>query len=378
MEDIGKLIEKVRSDIQDGKSEEEIFQSLVTFWGKAPETDSQLAELLASIPDAKVARILQRMLGISKGKKVQKIIKRSLYRLKNRGIAVEDVSVGERRSILQPLKAEPPKGFASAIDFLGQRLLLLVIPHMGRRWTVAQGVVSDTEGLVDFTGEEMTRKEFMRFFEEVREGTPFPFIEMEPSYAGFLLVEAYESSLEKRKSPAQDFVLLKSEIEKVRKDYEKPLIYSYLQADEIAEDDRILGSSGDLLSNDLFSSWRIEEDKIRPYAEAVSEAEESKIVLNQAQKEARFQEIYLKALSELFSEERKLFFKRRMEEMAYIFLKLGRQKEAKISLAIAVDLEKPLNLIQPNPFLFQLVIRSILAFLKETSEKKEPSLIVKP
>jgi hypothetical protein len=378
MEDVHRLIEKVRSDIQDGKSDEEIFQSLVTFWGKAPETDSQIAELLASIPSAKIARILQRMLEVSKEKKVQKIIKRSLYRLKNRGIAVEEVSRGERRSILQTLKAEPPKGYASAIDFLGQRLLLLVIPHMGRRWTVAQGVISDTEGLIDFSGEEMTRKEFMRFFEEVREKTPLPFVEMEPSYVEFLLMQAYQLTLEKRRTPPQDFLLLKSEIENVRKEYEKPLIYSYLQADEIAGDDRILTNSEDLLKNDLFSGWRIGEDEIRPYAEAILEAEESKIILNQAQKEARFQEIYLKALSELFSEERRLFFKRRIEEMAYILLKLGRQEEAKISLAIALDLEKPLNLIQPNPFLFQLVIRSILAFLKETSEKKKPSLIVKP
>lgn len=378
MEDVHRLIEKVRSDIQDGKSDEEIFQSLVTFWGKAPETDSQIAELLASIPSAKIARILQRMLEVSKEKKVQKIIKRSLYRLKNRGIAVEEVSRGERRSILQTLKAETPKGYASAIDFLGQRLLLLVIPHMGRRWTVAQGVISDTEGLIDFSGEEMTRKEFMRFFEEVREKTPLPFVEMEPSYVEFLLMQAYQLTLEKRRTPPQDFLLLKSEIENVRKEYEKPLIYSYLQPDEIAGDDRILTNSEDLLKNDLFSGWRIGEDEIRPYAEAILEAEESKIILNQAQKEARFQEIYLKALSELFSEERRLFFKRRIEEMAYILLKLGRQEEAKISLAIALDLEKPLNLIQPNPFLFQLVIRSILAFLKETSEKKEPSLIVKP
>jgi hypothetical protein len=380
MEDVYRLIEKVKSDIQDGKSDEEIFQSLRVLWGKVPETDVKVAELLASIPDVKIARILQRMLEVSREKRVKKIVKRSLYRLKNRGIAVEEVTPGERRSILQPFKAEPLRGYASAIDFLGQRLLLLVIPHRGRRWTVAQGVISDTEGLIDFSGEEMTRKESTRFFEEVREKTPLPFVEMEPSYAGFLLMQAYQLTLEKKRTPPQDFVLLKSEIENIRKDYEKPLIYSYLQADEIAEDDRILGSSADLLKNDLFSSWRIEEDKIQPYVEAVIEAEESKIVLNQAQKEARFQEIYLKALSELFPEERRLLFKWRMEEMAYVLVKLGRQEEAKISLAIALDLEKPLNLIQPNPFLFQLVIRSILALLAETHEKKtkEPSLIVKP
>jgi hypothetical protein len=45
-----------------------------------------------------------------------------------------------------------------------------------------------------------------------------------------------------------------------------------------------------------------------------------------------------------------------------------------------MDLEKPLNPIQPNPFLFQLVVKSIFSLLAEAHEKKakEVSLIVKP
>jgi hypothetical protein len=45
-----------------------------------------------------------------------------------------------------------------------------------------------------------------------------------------------------------------------------------------------------------------------------------------------------------------------------------------------MDLQKPLNPIQPNPFLFQLVTKSIFSLLAEAYEKKvkEPSLIVKP
>ena len=98
MEDVQKAIEKVRADIQDGKSDEEIFQSLQTLLGKDPETDKKIAELLASIPDAKIAKLLQRMLGLFKEKKIQKTIKRSLYRLKSRGIAIEEVSLDERKT----------------------------------------------------------------------------------------------------------------------------------------------------------------------------------------------------------------------------------------------------------------------------------------
>jgi hypothetical protein len=320
------------------------------------------------------------MLQVSDKKKVQKIIRRTLYRLKNKGIGIEEVSPKKGESILRPLQPEPPKGFGGGFDFVGQRFLLLVIPHTGRGWKVMQGVTSDTKGLIEFSGEEMARKGFKAFFEEIQGKSSFPLVEMEPSYVGFLFAQAYQLTLEKKGTLPQDFLSLKSEIEGIKKEYDKPLIYLYLQAKELAEDDRVLRKGGDLLKADLFYSWRIEEDPIRPYADEVWEAEESKIVLNQAQKEVRFQGIYQKALSELFSGERRLFYKRRLEEMAYLLFKLGREEEARVSLAVTLDLEKPLNLIQPNPFLFQLVIKSIFALLAEAYEKKvkEPSLIVKP
>jgi hypothetical protein len=320
------------------------------------------------------------MLNVSKEKKVRKMIKRSLYRLRSKGITIEEVSLDKGRSILRPLEAEPPKGFGGGFDFLGQRFLLLVIPHTGRGWTVMQGVISDTEGFIDFSGEEMTRKGFKAFFEEIQGKSPFPFVEMDPPYVGFIFDQAYPLTLEKRGSPPQDYLRLKGEIERIKKEYERPLVYSYLQADEMVADDRFLRRGGDLLKVDLFQGWRIEQDQIQRYADEVWEAEESKIVLNQTQKEARFQGIYQKALSELFAGERRQLYRRRLEEMAYVLFKLGREEEARISLAVAIDLEKPVNPIQPNPFLFQLVVKSIFTLLAEAYEKKEkePSLIVKP
>jgi len=380
MEEAQSLIERVKIDLQDGKSDEEIFQFILRLFGKGPESDSQLVELIASIPHVKIANVLHRMLRVSPEKKVRKIIKRSLYRLRSRGIAVEEGLPEKKSSILRPLQMESLKGFGGGFDFLGQRFLVLVIPHTGRGWRVMQGVISDTEGMIDFSGEEMARKRFRGFFEEVREKSPFPLVEMGPSYVAFLFFQAYQLTLEKKRIVPQDYLSLKNEIEGVKKDYERPLIYSLLQADEIVADDRILRRGGELFKADVISSWRIEEDQIRPYADEVWEAEESKIVLNQTQKEARFQGIYQKALTELFGSERRFLYQRRLEEMAYIFFKLGKEEEARISVAVAIDLEKPVNPIQPNPFLFQLVVRSIFTLLKESYEQKakEPSLIVKP
>ncbi|MGQ9645325.1 MAG: hypothetical protein ACUVWO_02155 [Thermodesulfobacteriota bacterium] len=380
MESVQSLVEKIKIDIQEGKSDQEIFEFLQPYLGKDPKFDGALAETLPTVADATAGRILQRLLKISKEKHVQKKIKRSLYRLRSKGIIIDEPSPKKEASILRPLQAEPPRGMSGGFDGLGQRFLILVVPHSGRGGTVMEGVISDTQGLINFSGQEMTRKGVRIFLEEVQRESPMPVVEMEASYVALLFTEAYQKTLQRKGTVPQDYLHLKGEIEKLKRDYEKPLIYAYLSSEEIAEEDWMLRRGGELLRTDLLSSWRIEEDLIGPYADEVHRAEESKLVLHPAQKEARFQGIYQKALSELFSGERRILYKRRLEEMAYLFFKLEREEEARLSLAVALDLEKPLNLIEPNPFLLQLVVKSIFILLAEADEEraKEPSLIVEP
>jgi hypothetical protein len=380
MEDAQRLVEKLKADIQDGKSDDEIFQTYFSFSEKDRQIDGKGIELLTTIPHVTIANILNRLLQVSEEKNVRKIIKRSLYRLKSKGFDVEAVPHDRGKSILHPLQSEPSQGFGSSIDFLGNRLLLLALSHKGRGWRVMQGVISDIQGLVDFSGEEMTRKGYKGLFQEIQGKSPFPLVELDPSYVGFLFAQAYQITLGKKGTPPQDYLHFKTEIESVKKEYERPLVYAYLETEELVENDRILMRTGDLLKVDLFSSWLIKKDRIQPYADAVWEAEESKIVLTQIQKEARFQEIYQKALFELFPEEKRFLYKRRLEEMAYVLFKLERQEEAKTSLSAAIDLEKPMNPIQPNPFLLQLVIKSIFTLLKEAYDQKtkEPSFLIKP
>jgi hypothetical protein len=380
MEELENLLKQIKADVSNGKSDEEIFQSILPLLKKDPQAGGELAECLATIPDPIIGKLLLRMLEATQKKKIRKIIKRSLYRLKSKGIVIEEVFPDKERSILRPIQTEPRQGFASGIDFLGQRLLCLVIPHSGRGLSVMRGIVGDVQGLVDFSQDEMTRKEFRSFFEEVQKENPFPMVDMEPSYIALLFTKAHQRSLERKEISSQDYLRAKLEIENIKREYMKPLVYSYLQDDEIVGDDQMLKKGGDLLKADIFYGWRVEENLIRPFAEEIWDAEESKIVLNPTQKEARFQGIYQKALTDLFSGERKILYQRRLEEMAYVLFKLGREEEAKISLSVAMDLEKPLNPIQPNPFLFQLVTKSIFSLLAESYEKKSKdlSLIVKP
>ena len=380
MEEIQSIIEKVRFDIQEGRTEKEILQSLVPIIEKEPETAGRIIEALSNFPSLQMARLLQSMLENPCDKKVRKVIKRSLYRIKSRGITIEEISRDRERAIFRPLQVEPAQGYSGPYDFLGERFLMLLLPHVGRGFTVMQGIVSDTKGLVDFSEWEMSRKRFKPFFDQIQKNSPFPLVAMEPSYVGFLFVQASQLALAHGKTPLQAYLQAKKVVESIKRDYEVPLVYTSMSTEEIEGNDRLLRRGWDLLKMDLFGDWNIEEREIRPYADQVWEAEESKLILNQAQKESRFQEIFQKALSDLFPLERRALYQRRMEEMAYYLFKSGREEEAKISLAVAMDLKGSPNLIQPNPFLFRLVVKSIFALLSEAYEKKkeEFSLIRRP
>ncbi len=380
MEDLEELEKRLGTLIEEGRSGEEIFQFLSPFLPGNPGIEERIAERLAHFPRETAAKALLLMMKKPGDKKIQKTIRRSLYRLKSKGILVEETDVERGPSILRPLQAEPPKGFGTGFDLRGERLLMLVVPHVGRGWEVMHGVVGDTRGLINFVDEEMSRREFRDFFDRFREKISFTLVEMEAAYVGYLFYRAYRLTLEKKGTPPQDYLRLKGEIERIRKEYDRPLIYSFVPSEETSADERWLSRGGELLKEDLFLAWGIEEDQARPYAEAIREAQGSKLFLSQDQNQARIQEIYLKALAEIFSDDVRNIFKHRLEETAYIFHQQGRDEEARISLAAAIDLEKPLNPISPNPFLFQLIVRSLLALVSKAyeKEKREPSLIVRP
>jgi hypothetical protein len=314
-------------------------------------------------------------------KPVLKAIQKSLYRLKQKGISVEDTGEKERRTpAIRPLPTGHPEGFVSGIDYRGNRFVILVIPRIPRGLHAIQALVSDTEGFMDFHRDEVTRKAFQTFLGNLRERVTLPIVEIPPAYGRFLLEEAYALTEKREKTPPQDYLLAKKAISDIGNGIQHPLIYRLLDQDEIKGNDRFLADSKDLLAKEDGINWMLEPEQVEPYAKAVKEAEQSQIALNPTQKEEWLQGIYRRALGELFPAERRFLYKRRLEEMAYVLLKLDRNDEAKRCLAAALDLEKEISSIRPNPFLLQLVILSIYRVTAEKYGKaeEEPSLIIRP
>jgi len=357
------------------------FEFISQFLGKSSELDVAIAEGLARVPSSTTAKILTQMKASYQNKPLLKAIRRSLYRLKQRGIPIEDTGVGEKSTpVIRPLPSNVPQGFASAIDYAGNRLIILAIPRIPRGLNTHEAIVSDTEGLLNFRRDGMTRKAFHVFLENVRKRVELPIVEIPPAYGRFLMEEAYALTEKREKTPPQEFLMAKREISDIENGIQGPLVYGLLDADEIKGNDRFLAESKILLARSDILNWVLEPEEVEPYVTAVREAEESKIALNPTQKEEWLQGIYQRALRELFPKDRRLLYKRRLEEMAYVLFKLDRTDEARQCLAAALDLEKEVSSLRPNPFLHQLVVSSIYRLMAATYEKggKEPSLIVKP
>ena len=115
---------------------------------------------------------------------------------------------------------------------------------------------------------------------------------------------------------------------------------------------------------------------------SVIEAEKSHIVLTPQQKDARLSSLYREALEGLFPEEQRLLWKRRLEEVAYILWKQGHEKEACRAVRAAIDLTTPFSPIDPNPFCWNLLLKSLYGLLEtergEREQEEKSSLIIPP
>jgi hypothetical protein len=345
---------------------------------KEPSLTIPLIEALARIPNAQTAQLLLDMMGEASDKKVIKSIKRTLYKLRQRGVRWEQ-RPSDKKPILTAPKPAEPLGYLSPIDSTGSRILVIARPvPMKGLLVVVFGIISDMEGIQQLDVRQFNKKEFKELIQTYLSSADFSVIEAPGSYCLQLLKESAALS----KALPQGYHEVVDEFRDVTWDGPYPLIYQYIKEDEVKDRPHLLKGSVNLHTVMPFSTWYLGEQEVDKYASRITEARDSKIVLRDDQKGARVNAIYREALEELFPEDRRLLWKRRLEEMAYVMLKTGKEEEARAALSAAVDLENPFSPIEPNPFIWILVLKSIQALIQtdqeEKAKEKKTSLIVAP
>jgi hypothetical protein len=382
---VGEKLDQILTEIKVAQGQnvppDEVLKKASVHLTQEPYLTIHLIEALVRIPNPETAQLLTAMMAEAEEKQVIKSIKRTLYKLRQRGVTWEE-KPSDERPVLTPPKPAEPEGHLSPIDAAGSRLLVIARPIPLKGLLVVFSMVSDLEGIQQFNASQFSKKGFKDFLKNSLSTADFPIVETPGAYCLHLLKEAASLTQELSKPLPQGYHDVASGFRDISWDDPTPLIYQFIKEDEVRDRPHLLKESANLHEIMPIASWHLKSEEVEKYASGITEAQQSRIVLRPDQQEARINAIYRDALEELFTEERRFLWKRRLEETAYVLLKTGNEEEAKSALSAAVDLNNPISPIDPNPFIWDLLVKSI-QFLLETDrekeeEEKKTSLIVTP
>jgi hypothetical protein len=380
-EKVDQILDEIETAQGRDTTNQELLQNISSHLEKEPSLTIPLIEALARIPTPSTAQLLQQMIAEADDKAVAKSIKRALYKLRQRGVIWEEKPTKDK-PILQPIKHPEAQGYLGAIDSMGSRIILAAKPQPLRGFLTVFSIVNDLEGIQDFTVREFSKKGLAEFIEGSLSSEDFPVVSAPGAYCMQLLKEASSVTSEASKPLPPGYHDAVNEFRNMPWDGFYPIIYQFINEEEVKDQVYLLKESVKLHEIMPFSTWFIPKGEVQEYASSIVDAEKSRIVLTADQKDGRINAIYMRALHDIFPEHKRLVWKKRLEEMAYILLETGRDKEARLALCAALDLQNPFSSSEPNPFIWNLLLKSIYVLIgseqEEAEEKEKSSLIITP
>jgi hypothetical protein len=346
--------------------------------GENADVDLAVAFLLGRVADPAAVDALMKIERSATAKELKREARRSLFKLEQRGLTVpraEEASAGKRPVIASISEIE---GYLSIIDGAGDRLVWLVRPHAGGGLQLLQGVVSDRSGLLRSDGGVVKRKDLRAQADEIQKNANMPMAPVPWEYADGILYDAYEKAKAAGQKTAQ-FSSMRAAFNATKpREVEHP-IYGRLTK-ESAQTEDWRSRSRRILDEPAFRFWLVDEDWMKPYLDRIEQAQESRLVLNDVQKEERLAAIVRDAAREIFSGESGAIFRRRLEDASWCLAEAGGREPALLAFAVALQIAEGDTGMLDIAFLTGLVQKSIAYYLAQAKQKakEEPSLIVKP
>lgn len=312
---------------------------------------------------------------------LHKEVRRSLYRLSQRGVAVPAAEPPVQTP--RPAIAAPAiEGYLSPVDGAGDQLVWLVRAVPGGILHLFS-VVNDPEGLRDVGLTETTRKSLREARDELRARHDLRMVEADWHYCDFVIWRGQRWVQERGHARSGDYAALRRQLTTQPPPAEAvPPIRHRLDADAVRDDARALIESPALLDEPELRTWILGPDVIAPYLAEMDSVRDSPLVLNELQQRDRFVAIVKRATEELFGGERQASWVRRLEEMAYFFDMTGRPERARSAYAAALALAASTRGGSAVPFCEELAQMSILGMWqaenRRAAEEARSSLVLTP
>jgi hypothetical protein len=359
-----------------------VLQEQVSPDSQDPNWDAHLMTALGGVNHPAIPPLLAALFGSARDKVRRKTLKKTLHRLKTRGMEVpEDLLPREEAAIGAP-RPGTTAVFVSPIFGNGESYVILEGPPeiLGGNFLVSR--VSDREGFKECVLLSLKRKQQAEFWDHFTEQGLNEWFSPPPAIAVRLLEEAYRRQPDTGTGTSQYGALR----EKIFRHWGHPEAATDLdQALEPlppGEQIRLLENSRKLALDPLFHSWLPGPEEIAPWLLKLQEVQDSPLVLSDQQKQVRADAVLDEATRALYPPETRTDWGRRLRATAYYLHLKGREEDSRTARAAAANLADPERSVLSGepPFLKGLVQYAVhLAWeLQKPQETATSSGLVAP
>lgn len=369
--------------------DQELLPRLVAARGKSPDGDLSIADLLGSIALEQAAlQLVEWEKTAPADKDLSRVIRRSLFRLQQRGIAsaVRVKPIEERARIIDPIE---PTGYLSPLDGGGYRLAWLSRPRLEGGLVVLSSLMSDRAGMRQIHSYHANRNQMKEILADAAEKSA-PLAPAPHRYVDWLMWNSYRRGVP-RDDQGGGYPLLRADFYSQAPSPVVCPVHAMIEAIRPDEEETLLEQSAELFNEKEFFGWALPEEMVKLHQARFRDAQDSTLVLSKEAMTDRLTGVIDRAFEEIFEGEARVLYADRMQEMALWFLLSSRDGAKTVSArrcyAVHRALADPSRRLKEISFLRALVFRSFLHLMPrgagQEKQEKEPgtdpsSLIVRP
>jgi hypothetical protein len=365
---------KVLTEIMKNRGE-----AIIPLASKLMGLDENMSEVivdsLVQVGDETTVQILRRLVGETGDKKVDKLVKKALYRLKLKGIACPDFKKDEG-PVFKKISLPQPEAYVSHIDGLGDRLIILAIPESLKLYQTYSFVVNDWAGIKDLQEAFMRKKDLVSYLSGKDDQYAITMVEVDYPYAQYLLHLAYQKNMENTNPLPLHFTTRHRTLFHGAEKEQPSLIYRFLMREEIEQNRSLLDYVSHLFDTPEIQSWQADKQSTSEYRNKIDDLNLSPLIVSKVAKEERIESIIKEATREIFTPEQRQRYTRRLEETAYIFWKTNRKREAEISVGVALTLSADSIPLEAQVFPREFIRRSLFSDGREKEREKDSQIIL--
>jgi hypothetical protein len=342
--------------------------------GMAGITDLAIARALGMIADAGAAVMLVEMEAGASGA-IRREVRRALFKLKQHGIDAPPHSAATAPTAITTHDTDTEKAaMLSPIDGEGARIVWIVKPRVQGGVIRMWALISESEGLVGAQNAHLSRRELKSERDELERRAQVKLVDGDWRVADFIACEAWRNTPESRRGHVGNFLALRSELiaSPPPTELAHP-VYAELAAEAAGE------PSVELLKEPELLEWRLPDELLKPYVDEINQAGESVIVLSPVHKQERVNAVIDRATTELLTGDNGKRIQRRLEDIAYYLVRVGRRAQAGWAAGAALRMRDGIDVTKV--VFFQSFIRTQLGTVAAAEQQKaeeEPRLIMTP